>query len=180
MIPFYVNEISHFNLRTKSATTIKAFNEEKKKNEQMENVVASCLQSLQNFRDLKLQMFSKWKHLSRLCDRALIFEEFLRDLGGNPQILNDLSNSENEILLGIQKSFRMVENLVNEMKAKKVMTGFTELQLFQSHFTDVAVANGMISQYGEALNIIEDPDLTQIRYEDLEVRMLLGLSLGPH
>ncbi len=176
MIPFYVNEIGKYNLKRTTSISLRAENEEKRrqKNEKMEAVVSSCIESLKLFQEIKIGTFQSWKQLSRLCDRSIIFEIFLKDLHENSTMLNDLSDSENEILLGLQKCFRLIEKLIEDVIKRNQVKGFTEPQVFQAHISDIATANGFISQYGQSLNLFEDQeDLTQIRNEDLEVRSFL-------
>lgn len=176
MIPFYVNEIGKYNLKRTTSISLRAENEEKRrqKNEKMEAVVSSCIESLKLFQEIKIGTFQSWKQLSRLCDRSIIFEIFLKDLHENSTMLNDLSDSENEILLGLQKCFRLIEKLIEDVIKRNYIKGFTEPQVFQAHISDIATANGFISQYGQSLNLFEDQeDLTQIRNEDLEVRSFL-------
>jgi dsDNA-specific endonuclease/ATPase MutS2 len=141
-------------------------------NSKMEAVVASCIESMKRFNEMK-DPFQSWKQMHRLTERSEIFHKFLNDLSENPTMLNDLSQKENEIILGIQKTFRAVEALHDKVQKRKTFRGFTEPQFFLNHLKEVAAAFAMIEQYGEDLNVLDDPDLTQIRTDDLNVS---GLS----
>src|SRR5690242_11607067 len=118
MIPFYVNEISKFNLKHKKVSG-KNFDQqleaEKPSNAKMEAVVVFCNDSLTKFQEVKTLTCNSWKHIHRLADRSEIFTSFLRDLKENPTMLNDLSDSENEILLGIQKTFKLNDKIIDDL-----------------------------------------------------------------
>jgi hypothetical protein len=137
-------------------------------NSKMEAVVASCIESMQRFNEMK-DPFQSWKQMHRLSERSEIFNKFLKDLSENPTMLNDLSQKENEIILGIQKTSRAMEALLDKVQKRKTFKGFTEPQVFLNHLKEVAAAFAMIEQYGEDLNVLDDPDLTQIRTDDLNV-----------
>jgi hypothetical protein len=171
MIPFYDNAISRFNLKNKRTLSARGFEEEIKKsnNSKMEAVVIYCVESLNHFQEVKIQTFQTWKLLNRLCLRCEVFNQFLKDLKENPTMLNDLQDTENEILLGIQKTFRAMDKLFEDVLKRKTIKGFTEPAIFQSHINDIANVNGMVQQYAEALNVLDEPDLTQIRSDDLDV-----------
>jgi hypothetical protein len=184
MIPFTENTMGRVQIKNKQNTnnlkkTLSTFlfEEDAKKinNSKMEAVVASCIESMTRFTEVKVQTFQSWKQMNRLCERSEIFNQFLKDLSENPTMLNDLSENENEILMGIQKTFRAMEKLIDEVQKRKSFRGFTEPQFFLNHLKEVAAAFAMIEQYGEDLNVLDDPDLTQIRTDDLDVSDLVHL-----
>jgi hypothetical protein len=148
-------------------------------NSKMEAVVKSCIESMERFPKAKDQSLQSWRQIHRLYERCEIFNQFFKDLSENPAMLNDLSENENEILLGIQKTFRMMEALNDKVLKRKALRVFTEPQFFLNHLKEVAAAFGMIEQYGESLNVLDDPDLTQIRTDDLDVNTLPFLPVFP-
>jgi hypothetical protein len=169
MIPFYVNEIGKF---TKNKALTQKYNEElhrKPSNLKMEAAVVECIELIKQFLEIKITTFHSWRHLSRLCERAQIFNDFLRVLNENPTMLADISDHENDILLGIQKTFRMIDAIVDDVIKRKRVKGFTDALHFQAHLKEVSNINALITQYGESLNLLDEVDYTQIRADDLEV-----------
>ena len=133
----------------------------------MERTFGYFFESLTTFHKIEEDTKESWRHLSRLSSRALLFEKFLQDARYSSS--NIPESTVMDTLINLEKVFRDLQKIIDEVLNRSSIIGFTESKNFQDHIADAAQVNARLSSFAEALEIVGDEILAQFRSEDLEV-----------
>lgn len=134
----------------------------------MDSVVESLLNTLENLKKKRPEIHESCRDLLRLCSRCEIFSVVLMELKNHPMMLNDLTESENELLYDLHTTVQNICTFIDDNVNRTDLKAITQLDFRLSYFTDLAQLNQKVTQLIEALNLQEQIDLDRVRDEDLE------------
>jgi hypothetical protein len=138
----------------------------------MDSVVESLLMTLSVLLKKRIEINESSRDLLRLCQRCDTFLPVLTELKDHPMMLNDLSETENELLYDLHTTIQNICTFIDDNVNRNDLKAITQLEFRLSYFCDLAQLNQKIAHLIEALNLLEDIDLDRIRDEDLEVSFL--------